>query len=90
MPQAPPTHAPVALAGAHAAPHAPQLDAEVPRLASHPSVMELLQSPKPERQAPPQVEATQTAVALGGAGHCPPQVRQLEGSVPRLTQLPAQ
>ena len=90
MPQAPPEHAPVALAGAQTLPHPPQCGSEVPRLASHPSVMELLQSPKPERHAPPQVPATQSAVALGGAAQMVPQARQLDGSVLRFTQLPEQ
>jgi hypothetical protein len=79
---------PVALAGAHARPQAPQLPAEVCKSVSQPSVSNVLQSPNPVLQVPsPHVPMAQTPVALAGAHACP-QAPQLSLDVRKSVSQP--
>ena len=90
MVHAPATHAcDVTCGRAHAAPHAPQLAALVPRFVSQPLLATPSQSPSPVAQRdtaqdPPAHAATE----VPGSEHVRPQVPQFDGSLPVFAQYP--
>lgn len=68
IPQTPPVHAPVALAGAHARPHAPQCMVLDCSPVSHPFPALPSQSPKPALQVKPHIPLAHAGAALPAAG----------------------
>jgi hypothetical protein len=80
----------VPLVPLHAAPQAPQWAGVPVRSVSQPSVATALQLPHPPAQVKPQALAVQVATACAGGEHATPQAPQLDTSVARLTQDPAQ
>ena len=68
----------------HALPQRPQLEFEVLRFTSQPSVATPLQSAKPVLQVKPHAPAEHVDVALARVGHTLPQRPQLVGSVERV------
>ena len=86
--QRPIAQTPVALEGAQAAPHAPQLEVSVDTAASQPLPGLPSQLAKPASQVKAQKPVMQLARALAPAGQTTPQRPQWETSVARFTSQP--